>query len=32
MPAEGILVGGDARDDFATVTVTNVTSFTLLCG
>ena len=32
MPAEGILVGGDARDDYATVTVTNVTSFTLLCG
>jgi hypothetical protein len=32
MPAEGILLGNDARDDFATVTVTNVTSFTLLCG
>ena len=32
MPAEGILVGNDARDDYATVTVTNVTSFTLLCG
>jgi hypothetical protein len=32
MPAEGILVGGDARDDFATVTISNVTSFTLLCG
>lgn len=32
MPAEGILVGSDARDDYATVTVSNVTSFTLLCG
>lgn len=32
MPAEGILVGNDARDDYATVTVSNVTSFTLLCG
>ena len=32
MPAEGILVGNDARDDYATVTVANVTSFTLLCG
>lgn len=32
MPAEGILVGNDARDDYATVTVTSVTSFTLLCG
>ena len=32
MPAEGILVGNDGRDDYATVTVTNVTSFTLLCG
>jgi len=32
MPAEGILVGNDARDDYATVTATSVTSFTLLCG
>ena len=32
MPAEGILVGNDARNDYATVTATSVTSFTLLCG
>ena len=32
MPAEGILVGNDARNDYATVTATRVTSFTLLCG
>jgi hypothetical protein len=32
MPAEGILVGNDARDDYGIVTVTNVTSFTVLCG
>ena len=32
MPAEGILLGNEGRDDYATVTVTNVTSFTLLCG
>lgn len=32
MPAEGILVGNDGTNDYATVTVTNVTSFTLLCG
>lgn len=32
MPAEGILVGSDTRDDYATVTATSVTSFTLLCG
>ena len=32
MPAEGILLGNERRDDYATVTVTNVTSFTLLCG
>ena len=32
MPAEGILVGNDARDDYATVTAASVTSFTLLCG
>ena len=32
MPAEGILVGNDGANDYATVTVSNVTSFTLLCG
>jgi hypothetical protein len=32
MPAEGILVGKYTADDYATVTVTNVTSFTILCG
>ena len=32
MPAEGILMGNYGLDDYATVTVTNVTSFTLLCG
>jgi hypothetical protein len=32
MPAEGILVGKYTEDDYATVTVTNVTSFTILCG
>jgi hypothetical protein len=32
MPAEGILIGNDVRDDFGIVTVTSVTSFTLLCG
>ena len=32
MPAEGILVGNDGGNDYATVTVSNVTSFTLLCG
>ena len=32
MPAEGILVGGNGIDDYATVTVASVTSFTVLCG
>jgi hypothetical protein len=32
MPAEGILVGKYNPNDYATVTVTNVTSFTVLCG
>ena len=32
LPSEGILVGGDAPNDYGVVTVSNVTSYTLICG
>ena len=32
IPSEGILVGGDAPNDYGIVTVSNVTSYTLICG
>ena len=32
IPSEGVLVGGDAPNDYGVVTVSNVTSYTLICG
>jgi len=32
IPSEGILVGGECFNDYATVATSNVTSYTLICG
>jgi hypothetical protein len=32
IPSEGILVGGECLNDYATVATSNVTSYTLICG